>query len=123
MRKITTKIVFRIPSGMYCNLEVDQRQYCRFCTKTRNRYICVLHNIPLMHNGELMLKDKACVKMDNKHGIEEPPQPKAADPKLLKKATLMEYKKLYKLFVSQGYPHEIADKVAEQQVLGEEVRL
>ena len=67
--------------------------------------------------GALVKKDMACIKATAglPSEVEDTIQ---VDPKTVMKMTLQEYRKAYKQLIAQGYPDSMADKLAQQMILG-----
>lgn len=129
LKKVTTNITYRVPAWEYCNLNshkvgVPSGEKCRFCIKEKGHHRCALYNMVLdTHNGGFVVKTRDCQRavagfnsiVEDVANKEDGP---IVDPQLLMKTTLNEYIKTKKKLLSQGYPEAIADKVAQQYVLG-----
>ena len=66
MQRITTKLTYYVPKGLYCNLKMAKTTpatRCRFCTEvTKSNFVCALHNEPLLlEAGYLIQKTKDCL--------------------------------------------------------------
>jgi hypothetical protein len=121
MKRVKTTVNYKVPDWKFCNcsrLGKPTKDMCRFCVKHGKKYICVLHNMPLdIVEGTLVKKDMACIKATAgfPSEVEDTIQ---VDPKTVMKMTLQEYRKAYKQFIAQSYPDSMADKLAQQMVLG-----
>lgn len=129
LKKVTTNITYRVPAGHYCNLMAKgtlgtpSADLCRFCVKDKHGYRCALYNMPLdVSQAVLPLKTDDCIRAlaGFKSVVEDVTDDStpAVDPKLLMKTTLTEYIKLRKKLIGQGYPEAIAEKVAQEALLG-----
>lgn len=120
MRKRTARVNFKLPSWQYCNHQSlwhpykADRNMCRFCTKTKQGYLCVLDNLPLLQEGELIMKHHICLKGTGDVEIQE----SCVDTKQVLRVVLDEYRTTYKALVDEGYSHVVADKLAREVVLG-----
>lgn len=126
MKQIKTRITYKVPDWDFCNCSSfgkPTKDVCRFCVKVGKKHVCVLHNMPLeVQEGFLIKKDAMCIKATAGFAVEvtdvaEEPDIKV-DPKTVMKMALQEYRKVYKQLVSQGYPDAMADKLAQQYLLG-----
>lgn len=121
MKRVKTTVGYKVPSWEFCNcsrLGKPTKDTCRFCVKHGKGYVCVLHNMPLdMIEGILVKKDMACVRATAgfTSEVEDDIQ---IDPKAVMKLTLQEYRKAYKQLIAQGYPDAMADKLAQQMIMG-----
>lgn len=121
MKRVKTTVNYKAPDWEFCNcsrLGKPTKDMCRFCAKHGKDYVCVLHNMPLdVVEGTLVKKDMACIKATAgfPSEVEDTIQ---VDPKTVMKMTLQEYRNAYKQLIAQGYPDSIADKLAQQMVLG-----
>lgn len=122
MKKVKTTVNYKVPDWEFCNcskLGRPTKDTCRFCVKHGKDYICVLHNMPLeVVEGMLVKKDTACVKATAGFSSEVEDNDIQVDPKTVMKMTLQEYKKVYKQLIAKGYPDVMADKLAQQMVIG-----
>lgn len=122
MKKVKTTITYRVPDWEFCNcsrLGKPTKDMCRFCVKHGKSYVCVLHNMPLdMVEGILVKKDPACIRTTA--GFESVVEDTdiQVDPKAVMKMTMQEYQKIYKQLLAQGYPDTMANKLAQQMILG-----
>ena len=122
MKKVKTTVTYKVPDWEFCNcsrLGKPTKDMCRFCVKHGKSYVCVLHNMPLdMTEGVLVKKDPACIKATA--GFESVVEDTSVqvDPKAAMKMTMQEYQKIYKQLLAQGYPDTMANKLAQQMVLG-----
>lgn len=121
MKKVKTTVNYKVPDWVFCNcsrLGKPTKDMCRFCVKHGKNYVCVLHNMPLeVVEGTLVKKDTACIKATAgfPSEVEDTVQ---VDPKTVMKMTMQEYRKAYNKLVGQGYPDAMADKLAQQLILG-----
>lgn len=121
MKRIKTVITYRVPDWCFCNCSNFGRptkELCRFCVKHGRDYVCVLHNMPLdIQEGFLVKKDEECVRATA--GFKsEVPDVVQADPKLVMRTTMQEYRKVYRQLIMQGYTDIMADKIAQQTIMG-----
>ena len=130
LKKVTTEITYRIPTGCYCNLNKPgtinkpTKDMCRFCVKDGKGFRCALYNRTLdVRDTVLALKTRDCEKamVGYKSIVEDiadaAPTP-VIDPKKLMKSTIQMYDKVRKQLLSEGYPQAMADKFAQDYVLG-----
>ena len=72
MKRLTTKVTYKVPIGPYCNHDNKKSTpltRCRFCTDLgKYGFTCVLHNEQLASMGVLINKCDSCMK---KQGIVE----------------------------------------------------
>lgn len=121
MKRVKTTVNYKVPNWEFCNcsrLGKPTKEMCRFCVKHGKNYVCVLHNMPLdVVEGILVKKDMACIKATAgfPSKVEDTIQ---VDPKTVMKMTLQEYRKAYKQLIAQGYPDNMADKLAQQMTMG-----
>lgn len=121
MKKVKTTVNYKVPDWGFCNcsrLGKPTKDMCRFCVKHGKNYVCVLHNMPLeIVEGTLVKKDTACIKATAgfPSEVEDTIQ---VDPKTVMKMTIQEYRKAYNKLIGQGYPDAMADKLAQQLILG-----
>lgn len=122
MKKVKTTVNYKVPEWGFCNcskLGKPTKDMCRFCVKSKGKYVCVLHNIPLdTHDGVLIKKDNECLRATAGFPSEVEDNDVQVDPKTVMKMTMQEYRKAYNKFVSQGYPDAMADRLAQQLILG-----
>jgi len=87
---------------------------CRFCTEVfKGSFTCVLHNDQLnVLNGILIQKSPACLSKCKV--VEDVPEVPIED---LLRHILSEYRKIYNDLRSNGIPDELADKIAQREVL------
>ena len=129
LKKVTTEITYRIPTGCYCNLNKPgtinkpTKDMCRFCVKDGKGFRCALYNRTLdVKDTVLALKTRDCERamVGYKSIVEDvadsEPTP-TINPKVLMKTTIQLYNKTRKQLLSQGYPSALADKVALDFVL------
>lgn len=126
MVKVQTTVNYRVPDWGYCNcssMGKYTKDKCRFCVKSGKQHVCALYNMPLsVEEGVLVVKTRDCVRttvgfrseVEDDDDVEDI----QVDPKTVMKLTIKEYRKAYNSFVRQGYPDAIADKLAQQTLLG-----
>lgn len=117
MKRLTTKVTYKVPIGPYCNHDNKKSTpltRCRFCTDLgKYGFTCVLHNEQLaVLGGKLILKCEACFSQQGV--VEDTP---TVSPKDLMTYAIKEYRKLYQNLLHQGFPEPIADKMAQEGVL------
>ena len=117
MKRLTTKVTYKVPIGPYCNHTMQKSTSltrCRFCTDLgKGKFTCVLHNDQLaLLGGILVQKSPAC--MSKQGVVEDVP---TVQPKDLMTYAVKEYRKLYQNLLRQGFPEPIADKMAQEGVL------
>lgn len=116
MKRLTTKVTYKVPLGLYCNHDNKKSTpltRCRFCTDLgKHGFTCVLHNEQLALTGVMISKCPACLK---KQGVVE--DVPTVPPKDLMTYAVKEYRKLYQDLLRQGFPEPIADKMAQEGVL------
>lgn len=130
LKKVTTEITYRVPIWGYCNLikpgtlNKPTKDLCRFCVKDGKGYRCALYNRTLdVQDTVLPKKARECeratigYKSIVEDVVEQEPTPKV-DPKMLMKSTIQMYNKTVKQLLNQGYPRNLAEKVAQDFVLG-----
>lgn len=134
IKRVTTKITYRVPAWEFCNGQGNafgrpSTDVCRFCVKEKGHYRCALYNEVLgTEQGNLIKKARACYKatagFDSVVVDEEPEVADEAtddipkvDPKVIVKGTLKLYQKTYHALINQGYPASIAEQVAYEYVL------
>lgn len=124
MIKIKTDVTYKVPEWGYCNhiagLTKVSKDTCRFCVKTgKGCYSCALHNMPLeTEQGNVVNKCPQCIKAGNSKRAVVEEDTIQVSPKEVMKATLAEYRKVYKNLLDQGYPDVVADKLAQKVLLG-----
>lgn len=130
LKKVTTNITYKVSDWEYCNLNshkfgVPSSEKCRFCIKEKGHHRCALYNMILdTHDGGFVVKTIDCQRAmlgfkSVVKDVEEKEVEPTVEPKLLMKTTIQEYLKYKKKLLAQGYPEAIADKVAQQYVLGD----
>ena len=130
MRKIKLELKFRVPSWGFCIHDVyteDLRQskdVCRFCVKDRKgHYSCVLYDESLASDPDFIYKTKRCLDATAGYAVTlDEPTPKApiVDPKQIIREALSIYNKTLNDLIKQGYPRQLAEKVAQQHLLSDE---
>lgn len=124
MRKIKLTLKCRVPSWGYCNYDGftannrPSKELCRFCTKDKNGYKCLLHDERLATKDIFVMKSAACVDATAGFAItaDEEPTPHV-DPKSLIKEALNGYTQLVAKLIKQGYPRAVAEQVAKKYML------
>ena len=126
MKKLKSTISYYVPSWDFCNKDVGllndvSNTLCRFCTKVRGKYVCLLHDETLDVESGLVCKATACNK---KSAAEIDIAPHSAPtpivpPQELIKQTLNIYTQTVRDLVKQGYPQQIAENVARKNLTGE----
>lgn len=123
MRKVTLKMPQRLPSWNFCKLDDFtangrfSKENCKFCVRANGGYRCLLFDANLTSDVDFVHKCPQCIKAAAGFGVEEAPTVQV-DPKLVMKETLKQYKSVVKQLLSQGYPKEMAETLAEQFVMG-----
>ena len=117
MVRMTTTVKYKVPRGLYCNHQMKKSTpltRCRFCTEVhKGSFTCVLYNDQLnVLNGILIQKSPACLSKCKV--VEDTPEIPIED---LAKHILSEYRKIYNDLRSNGIPDELADKIAQKEVL------
>ena len=120
MKKVKTTVTYKVPDWEFCNCARLGKDMCRFCVKHGKSYVCVLHNMPLdTVEGVLVKKDPACLRATaGFESVVEEETNIQVDPKAVMKMTMQEYQKIYTQLLAQGYPDTMANKLAQQMVLG-----
>lgn len=124
MIKIKANVEYKVPDWGYCNhsagLTRISKERCRFCVETKKGvFSCALHNMPLeAEQGYVAVKCSQCVKNGLTRRAEVVDEEVQINPQDIIKATLSEYRKVYKQLLAQGYPESIADKLAQKVLLG-----
>lgn len=78
LQHVTVEVI--TPSWCYCNKQHAQdknyktNEYCRFCQEVKergkpSRYVCLLFNVDLMSNGEMVSKSELCYMKWKKNRI------------------------------------------------------
>ncbi len=125
-KKIKTSITYKVPAWCHCNLQGNifgqpSKEKCRFCVKEKGYYRCALYNEVLSTSeGTLVNKARKCKKATAGFDsiVEDEEATPTVEPKKLMKHTIAEYNKVRKQLIGQGYPEAIADKLAQEYVLG-----
>lgn len=129
MRRIKMTLSYVVPAWNFCNYDTSNtsKEVCRFCEKTKKGHHCVLYDADLMSDGNLISKVKGCCRAtagyDTVVTYEAPQAPAqnqapAVDPKWIMQETLKMYNKSLNDLLAQGYPRPMAEKLAQQYVLG-----
>lgn len=129
MRKVKIDLQFKAPSWNFCNHDGPtsdgrySKQLCRFCVSTKQGHYCSLHDEQLAADKTFVYKAKACIDATAGFAtsVTPPPEPQAPtiDPKLLIRESIMQYQKTVSMFVAQGYPQQLAEKVAMKYMTGD----
>lgn len=125
LKTVKTNVTYKVPAWCHCNIQGNifgqpSKEKCRFCVKEKGHYRCALYNEVLSTSqGTLINKTRACEKATAGFAsvVEETPVPQV-DPKVLMKHTIAEYNKVRKQLIAQGYPESLADKAAQEHLLG-----
>lgn len=121
MRRVKVTVMYAAPGWNFCDFE--DGGMCRFCDKTKDGYVCRLYNENLSSCKNMVDKANACRRatagFDAEVTIEAPPAPSpAVDPKVIMSETIKIYTKALNEMLAQGYPRQLAEKLAKQSVLG-----
>ena len=128
LKRVKTQVEYKVPAWTYCNLVAKgslgapSKSMCRFCVKDGKSYRCALYNEPLLSEASTLVnKCNECNRTTAGYksvvtDVEDNAGP-TIDPKMLIKATLVEYDKLRKQLLSQGYPAALAEKAAAAHLL------
>lgn len=117
MHSISTSVTYKVPDWNYCNIK-GTKDKCRFCIKSGKGHVCVLHNMPLASEGTLVIKERDCIRASAGYKSVVEDTEVNIDPKTVMKMTMQEYRKIYNKLLAQGYPDVMADKLAQQSLLG-----
>lgn len=116
MYKVTTKVTYYAPDGLYCNVEKNCN--CRFCVKTASGYSCSLYQEELAHTGKTVMKTKDCTYSKRNEIVEQPPEPASTpvqiDPKHIIDLAVNSFIKSYNSLRQQGFPEDIAITLAKE---------
>ena len=117
MKRLTTKVTYKVPIGPYCNHTMQKSTSltrCRFCTDLgKGKFTCVLHNDQLaLLGGALIQKSPACAAKQGVVG--DTPY---VSPKDLMQYAITEYRRIYKDLLDQGVPDKLAHKMAQKEAL------
>lgn len=121
MKKITTNVTYKVPEWNYCNhskLGKPFKEKCRFCVKQGSSYVCVLHNVVLRSEGNMLVcKDSSCARatITSKNIVEDTMH---VDPISIMKIAIKDYSKAYSKLIAEGYQSNMAQQLAQQHVLG-----
>ena len=119
MKYVTLTLTHGVPHANFCTTLSGDK--CRFCQDLKgNKHYCCLYDEPLVGTSDSIEKCRRCCKATAgfETTIEAQPEAPKIDPKALIKATIMLYNKNVKELIRQGYPRELAEKFAQQAVLG-----
>lgn len=124
MRKIKQEINYSVPSWNFCNKDEVQpdgrysKELCRFCIKTKNGHRCMLYDELLTTDPNFVHKTKGCINASAGFHTEVTEiVPPVAVPKLMMRETIKSYNKAVNDLMAQGYPRDLANKLAEQHIL------
>ena len=127
MIKIKTTVTNKVPDWGFCNhmvgLTKASKDTCRFCVKTgKGCFSCALYNLPLeVREGNIAKKCPECVQDGHSRKaeiVDDDNNDVKVDPKDVMRATLSEYRKVYRSLITKGYPDVVADKLAQKALLG-----
>ena len=126
MRKIKLELKCRVPSWNFCNHDgfTDNNRYskelCRFCVVSKNGHYCALHDEWLTTDPHFVHKTTKCI--DATAGFQISVDEEAApqiDPKMIARETIKEYKKLVNGLMAQNFPRNLAETIAQKQIIGD----
>lgn len=124
LAKVSTTVKYKVPAWNHCNMQGNvfgqpSKEKCRFCVKEKGYYRCALYNTVLSSEGPLVNKTRDCEKATAGFNIVvEDEQAPSVPPKTIMKHTLAEYRKVYNQLINQGYPEAMADRLAQEYILG-----
>lgn len=121
MRYVTLTLTHGVPHGNFCTTLSGSK--CRFCQGLKGgRHYCPLYDEVLIGTDDSIEKTKRCCKATAGFNISievEPEEPTLQiDPKVLMRETLKLYNKKVNDLLGQGYPRQLAEKFAQQDILG-----
>lgn len=112
MYKVTTKVTYYAPDGLYCN--VEKNCHCRFCVKTASGYSCSLYQEQLEHTGKTVMKTKDCTYSKRNEIVGQQPTPVQIDPQTIIDMAVNSFIKSYNSLRQQGFPEDIALSLAKK---------
>lgn len=122
MKCVKTEVTYKVPDWQFCNhskLGKPTKDVCRFCVKHGKAHVCVMHNMPLdVTEGILINKCMACVKATAGFRSVVEDTEVRVDPKDVMRLAINKYRQAYSQLISQGYPADMADKLAYKSILG-----
>lgn len=129
MKRIRSTVSYTVPNWNFCNNDnlinggELTKNVCRFCVKTKSGYMCVLHDRALSTDGKLIEKVNECKRASAGYDsvIEErhvAPDGPTVSPRELMIETIKIYNKTVNDLLKQGYPRQLAEKVAEKHTIG-----
>lgn len=127
MRKVKLEVAFKVPSWNFCTYDgfTDNGRFskdvCKFCVKTKGGHRCTLFDEDLAADSKFVHKSQRCIKLTAGFAQQSTPEPLAVDPKIVMRETLKQYKDTVKQLLSQGYPKEMAETIAERFVMGGDI--
>ena len=122
MKYVTLTLTHAVTGDNFCT-SLSGKQ-CRFCQDLKGgRHYCCLYDEMLVGTGDSIEKTRACCNATAgfRTTVEERPDPvgtPTVDPKVIMKETIKIYNKTVNELLSQGYPRQLAEKLATQAVLG-----
>lgn len=124
LAKVTTKVTYKVPAWGHCNMQATMfgqpsKEKCRFCVKEKGYHRCALYDEVLdTSQGTLINKTRSCLRSSAGFDSTVEDTVPTVDPKKLMKHTIAEYTKVRKQLIGQGYSEVIADRLAQEYVLG-----
>ena len=115
MTKMTTRVVYYVPDGAYCNI-TGSKELCRFCVKHKNGYTCSIRQEILASEGTIVRKAGLCAK-GSKSAITQT-EPITIDQNVLIDMALNHYFKIYSDLKDQGCPDDLAHALARKMIKG-----
>ena len=131
IRKMKAEVTYQCPNWEHCNEMLmggmqHGKKTCRFCQKTRSRAYCCLHDQELKVHANGIV-DKCAVCLGETKGwfskpaqfigeVEEDPM-EHIDPRRLMKLTADSMLRNAQKLIKDGYPTDIALKVAHELVV------
>lgn len=125
MRKIKLQLQYRVPSWNFCNHDDYaaapnfSKKLCRFCVSTKHGHRCLLTDEELTSDSHFVNKTATCVRATAGYAVSADESNIQVDPKLIMRETLQTYNKVLKGLLSQGYPQQMAETIANKYVLGD----
>ena len=127
MKRIRAQVEYKVPHWEFCNsdnqdMDNVEKHVCKFCTKSKRGIRCTLHDTSLTTDGILIHKARRCKEVTAgrsaliiSDSVEEPTPP--INPKKIIKQAVSLYVKNVNDLVNQGYPRQMAEKFAVEQLL------
>ena len=121
MKRVRVSVSYAVPDWNFCDFE--NGQLCSSCDKTKNGYACRSYAENLSSCNGMIDKARKCREVtagfDAEVTVEAPPAPAPTiDPKVVMSETIKIYTKALNELLTQGYPRQLAEKLAKQSVLG-----